>query len=264
MNPLPIEAVSLYGPGLPSWQDAVPLLAEPERYREEAVPPLQTTFITSAVRRRTTPHMQIAIHAADKALEGTDIDRSNIELVFATTEGDLNISHNIFCSLTQETKSVSPTRFHNVILNAAAGHLGILTKNTAGATTVTAANYSMAVGLLQAYTTALVESIPVLFVAYDAPAILQLHNPGGTPMDPFAVGLLLNPRPAKAPLASIRMTLRDDIEATRIDAPALADVSRRSSAAGSLPLLMALASGQPSTVALPYSETQRLLVEVLS
>ncbi|MDR3416520.1 MAG: beta-ketoacyl synthase chain length factor [Nevskia sp.] len=262
MKPLQIETVSLYGPGLPGWHDSIPVLQAPERYNEELTTPLQSPFLTSAIKRRTTQHMQLAIYAADKALEGTDVNPNNVELVFATTEGDLNISHHIFCSLTQETKSVSPTRFHNVILNAAAGHLGILTKNTAGATTVTAASYSMAVGLLQAYTTALTESIPVLYVAYDAPAILQIHT-GSKPIDPFAVGFLFNPHTTSQRVASIQLDLRDGTDITPVDHPVLAEVSKRSSAAGSLPLLMALAEKRPATVALPYSGCQLLQVEVM-
>lgn len=261
MKSLHIEAISLYGPGLPCWNESIPLLLAPEAYREDLVQPLQSTFLTPSIKRKTTEHMQLAIHAADKALEGTNVNHKDIELVFASHAGDLNIAHHICYSLTLEGKPGSPTKFQNVILNAAAGHLGILMKNTASATTVTAASYSMTVGLLQSYTTALTESLPILFVAYDAPAILKI-DPEAPAIDPFAVGFLFNPHRTERSIASIRVNLRDGTEPTPVDDPVLARVSKRSSAAGSLPLLIALAKKQRTTVALPYSGNQVLSIEV--
>jgi hypothetical protein len=261
LKPLYIETISLYGPGLPSWQEAVHTLLAPETYREDITAPLQSTFLSSGIKRKTTQHMQLAIHAADKALEGTDTDLSNIELVFASSEGDLNIAHHICYSLTLEGKPVSPTKFQNVILNAAAGHLGILLKNTASATTVTAAAHSLAVGLLQSYTTSLTESAPILYVAYDAPALLKI-DPYALPIDPFSVGFLLSPAPSERSIASIRLSLQDGTEITPIENASLSRVSARSSTARVLPLMIALARQQPETVALPYSHDQVLSVEV--
>jgi len=251
----------VYGPGLPGWDESIPLLLAPETYNEDLVRPLQSTFLTSSIKRRTTQHMQLAIHAAEKALEGTGTDRSSIELVFATSEGDLDIAHHIFYSLTLEGKPVSPMKFQNVILNAAAGHLGILMKNTASATTVTAASNSLAVGLLQSYTTALTESLPILYVAYDAPSILKM-DPKSKPIDPFAVSFLFRPEPSDRSIASIRLNLLDGTDSTPVDDPVLAQISKRSSAAGSLPLLIALAKKQRAMVALPYSNSQSLNIEV--
>ncbi|MFC5743269.1 beta-ketoacyl synthase chain length factor [Dyella tabacisoli] len=261
MKPLYIETISLYGPGLPSWQEAALTLLAPETYREDMVGPLQSTFLSSGIKRKTSQHMQLAIYAADKALEGTDTDPNDIEFVFASSEGDLNIAHHICYSLTLEGKPVSPTKFQNVILNAAAGHLGILMKNTASATTVTAASHSLAVGLLQSYTTSLTESTPILYVAYDAPALLKI-DPDAAPIDPFSVGFLLSPSPSKRSIASIRLSLQDGTQITPVENANLSRVSTRSSAAGVLPLMIALAKQQQETVVLPYSNQQVLSVEV--
>ena len=262
MKPLYIENISLYGPGLPNWHEAASILRAPEAYLGETLAPLQSPFLSPGIKRKTTLHMQLAIYAADKALEGTDVDPSQIELVFASSEGDLDVTHHICYALTLESKPVSPTKFQNSILNAAAGHLGILTKNTASATTVTAASHSLAVGLLQSCATALVEEAPVLFVSYDAPALLKVKSDTAT-IEPFAVGFLLRPNASKRSLASLQLELREGRETTKIEHDTLSKVAERSSTAGVLPLMMALARGEEASIALSYSPDQVLGVEVV-
>lgn len=261
VKPLYIESVSVYGRGLPSWNESVAKLASPDDFTEEALGGIQCGFLSSSIKRRTTPHMQIAIYAAEQALQGQDANHENIELVFATSEGDLNIAHDICYALTLEDKPVSPQKFQNVILNAAAGHLGIIMKNTASATSVTGAFNSLAVGFLQAYTTAIAEEVPVLYVAYDAPSVLAI-NPDGDMMDPFSVGFLLKPYPSDKSLASLSLNIEEGEITRQIDNELLADISSRSSAAGSLPILVALAKKESANISLPYAENQVLNIEI--
>lgn len=260
-KPLYIEAVSLYGPGMPSWSEAKPLFSQPEVFCDETLAPMQSKFLVSGVKRRTTQHMHVAIYAAERALEEYDGDNENIELVFATSEGDLNIAHDICYALTLEDKPVSPQKFQNVILNAAVGHFGIITKNIASASSVTGATNSLAIGLLHSYASSMAEETPVLFVAYDAPSLLAI-NPNGEPLDPFSVGFIFRPYQTDKSIAAITMRQAEGRAMTRLANPLMERIATRTSSARALTLLSALANNESAEINLPYCENSVLTIEI--
>ncbi|MFZ5602165.1 MAG: beta-ketoacyl synthase chain length factor [Pseudomonadota bacterium] len=261
MNPVYIEALSVLGPGLPDWITAQSILRGVESYQFSPTPPVSCGYLTPNIKRRTSLHMQVALQAAEKALKQSDLDPATIELVFASSEGDLNIADEIFAALTHPEKLVSPQKFQNVILNAAIGHLGIILGNKSSATSVSGGEYSFAVGLLQAAVSAAMENRPVLFVSYDALGPDHV-DPRDASIEPFSVGVLLSPAQTQASIARMVPRLADGGEESAMDSEALEKVRTSIGAARSLPVLSAIATGKARSVSLPYCEKSCLNLEL--
>lgn len=260
MKPVYLDSVSVLGPGLPDWLSAQAIFDGRAGYSFEPTPAVNCGYLSPNVKRRTTLHMQVALHAAEKALAGAAIDPSDIELVFSSAEGDLGIADEIFRALVLPEKLVSPQKFQNVILNAAIGHLGIILKNRSSATSVSGGEYSFAVGLLQAATSVIIENRPVLYVAYDCVGPTHL-DPRKSDSEPFSVGMLLSPTRGDRSIGSLQHALLSEWDDSRLDNPELEQVRCSIGAARSLPLLDAIARNTESAIMFPYCEASGLKVE---
>lgn len=262
MNPVYIEAVSVLGPGLPDWETLQAVLGGRHAYTYERTPPVQCGYLTPNVKRRTTLHMHVAFHVAEKSLQQSGFSPQDIELVFASSDCDLGIADRIFSALSLPEKMVSPQNFQNVILNAAIGHLGIVLGNRASATSVTGGEYSFAVGLLQAATSVATENHPVLYVAYDVlgPEYLDIRDPG---MHPFSVGMVLTPVQTPRSLVGFMLDLVEGEDETTLQPDTLESVRVSSGAARALPLLAAIAAETRDTLRLPYCERNLLNLELV-
>lgn len=261
MNPVYVEALSLLGPGLPDWEAAQAILEGRQAYSYEPTPPVNCGYLTPNIKRRTTLHMQVAFHAAEKSLQQSDVNPQDIELVFSSTDCDLGIADKIFSALSLPEKMVSPQNFQNVILNAAIGHLGIVLGNRASATSVTGGEFSFAVGLLHAATSVLTENHPVLYVSYDVlgPEYLDIREPG---KQPFSVGMVLTPARTPRSLISFVPSLSEGNEETVMQSDALEQVRNGIGAARVLPLLESVLSAAPRTIRVPYCEKTVLNLEL--
>lgn len=260
MNPVYIEAVSILGPGFPDWESAQEIFCDRNEYNPEPTSTVNCSYLSANVKRRTTLHMQVALHAAEKALQQVNMNGADVELVFASNEGDLGIADEIFLALTEPEKIVSPQKFQNVILNAAIGHLGIILGNQHSATCVSGGEYSFAVGLLQAATSAVIENHPVLFVCYDAlgPSRLDPRHVS----EPCSVAVLLSPSKSDYSLASMVPALSGDLRESVMTTDKLEKTRVSIGAARALPLLAAIARESNETVAMPYCEKSILGVEI--
>lgn len=263
MNPVYIDAVSILGPGFPDWATTQAILCEREAYAATPTPAVSCGYLSANVKRRTTLHMQVALHAAEKAMMQTDLNGTDVELIFASGEGDLGIADEIFSALTKPDKMVSPQKFQNVILNAAIGHLGIILGNQHSATSVSGGEYSFAVGLLQAAASVVMENHPVLFVCYDVlgPARLDPRQVGS---EPCSIALLISPQASARTLARIVPTLTETGNETEMETESLEKARVSIGTARALPLLAALARESTDTIVMSYCERSNLSVEITS
>jgi len=275
MKPIFIDAVSVYGKGLLSWDHAKEVFNHLERYDATQIPKLDSGYLTPNNLRRTTHHMHIAFQAADMALKGSDAAKERVEFVFATSDVDLDVAESNCLALSLHDKEISPQKFQNVVLNAAAGHLGVFMKNTSGSTTVSAQDNNFAVGFLQAYTflqvntgpasqvhstpASPVNTTPALLVAYDAPFETR-HGPGHRPF--FCVGMLLTANQTPKSMMSLTPNLVPQPKPTALGHAELEAIRTTAPAAGCLPLLMALAKKTNDTVELVYTEELGLKVSL--
>jgi hypothetical protein len=259
MTTIWLRSVSVFGQGLLGWEHASSIFLDCSSYNPEVMPTIESRFLSPNNKRRTSPHMHMAILAAEHALATANVDGSSVDLVFASSEPDLDIAEGNLLALAKDTKELSPQKFQNVILNAAAGHLGIFMKNTAASTTMSGCNNAFAVGLLETYTTLLQSEKDALFVVYDAASEMP-YSPKGRSF--FSTGMLLTKARPENALAGLNISLSLPSKTTVLTEPRLEHVRRHTPAAACLPLLVALARNQTCPVELDYTEERALVVNL--
>jgi hypothetical protein len=162
-------------------------------------------------------------------------------------------------ALAAPERMVSPTRFTNSVHNAPAGYWHIATASRAASTSLAAFDASFAAGLLEAAVQCHSSGLPVLLVACDVPYPEPLHTVRPI-ADVFAVALVLAP-PDTAGQA-LRIDVLPQADCTRCDSHALEAVRQGIPAARALPLLQALAAGEPRGVVIEGLPGLALRVQV--
>ncbi|CAL1240020.1 beta-ketoacyl synthase chain length factor [Candidatus Methylocalor cossyra] len=255
-----LASVGLRGPGLASWTSSRAVLGGRAPYRPGVLPRPAGTPLPAMERRRATTVTRLAVEVAAETLGPRD--PSGIATVFASSGGEVEVIQAIFEELARPQPVLSPIQFHNSVHNAAAGYWSIATGARSPSSSVGAYDDSFGSGLMEALTQCRTEGCPVLLVAYDCPPGFPLgeHRPL---IAPFAVGLLLTPECGADTLAR----LRAEFVAAAPGASAMLDpdlerLRRGNPAARSLPLLAALAQGEPAEVRLGCGMGGGLLLEV--
>jgi hypothetical protein len=119
-------------------------------------------------RRRAPETVAVALEVAQAACAAAGREAAALPSVFASTHGDLAITDYMCATLASDPRSVSPTRFHNSVHNAAAGYWTIGAGAMQPATAVSAFDATFAQGLLEALVQLDSGSDAVLLVAYDS------------------------------------------------------------------------------------------------
>ena len=170
-----IEGIGFWTDGLPSWQAArdfiaggAPLAGAPRRPSPQLLAPNE--------RRRAPETVAVALEVALAACTAAGRDPASLPSVFASTHGDLPIMDYMCATLTGEPRSISPTKFHNSVHNAAAGYWTIGSGCMHASTAVSAFDASFAQGLVEALAQLAEGAEAVLLAAYDGPAVGPLET----------------------------------------------------------------------------------------
>ncbi|MDO5610199.1 MAG: beta-ketoacyl synthase chain length factor [Pseudomonadota bacterium] len=165
-----IEGMGYWSPGLPSWADARAFIASGEANTH--APNKPTPRLLAANERRRAPEsVAAALDVALAACEMAGRDPSGLSSVFTSTHGDLGITDYMCETLAGPCPcSISPTKFHNSVHNAAAGYWTIGAGCMKPATAISAYQASFAQGLLEALVQLAAGEDAVLLVACDARA----------------------------------------------------------------------------------------------
>ena len=257
-----IEGVGIYAPGLVGWEQAAPVLAGQQPYAPAEPPKLAPALLPADVRRRTTDHIRLAVEVAGEAVRHAQVDAATLWSVFATSESDGVISHNICEEVAKAVPEVSPTRFHNSVTNAPAGYWCMAVQSQAPSTSLSGFDASFGAGLIEAGVQVGAERSSVLLVAHDAPFPEPLHS--ARPMSAiFGVALVLAPARSARSLARLVITIEPTLHAlSRLSDAGLDGLRTGNPAARSLPLLAALARRKAAELFLPYVHSQALRVNV--
>lgn len=259
-----IDGVGLLGPGFDSWDEARAILtgAVAARGGETRLPVPQT--LPAPERRRAGQAVKAALAVGQQALAGAGIAAKDLATVFASSGGDGVNCHEICAALATPDRVISPTRFHNSVHNAPAGYWSISSQAMATSSVLCAHDGSFAAGLLEAMVQAVVEDRPVLLLAYDTEYPEPLRDVRPIPHT-MGVALLVSPRPGPRTVARISLP-RDaaftTTPARTMDEPLLEQLRSAIPTARSLPLLQALASGEPASVVIDYLDGLRLAMRV--
>jgi len=164
-----LEGIGFWCNGLPSWQAARDYArggalpeAAPAKPSPQLLPPNE--------RRRAPDTVAVALEVALAACADAGRDPKTLPSVFASTHGELAITDYMAATLAADPRSISPTRFHNSVHNAAAGYWTIGAGCMAPTTAITALDASFAEGLMEALAQLAAGEEAVLLAAYDSAA----------------------------------------------------------------------------------------------
>jgi hypothetical protein len=245
-----VDSIGIIGPGLDDWPRAKAILRGEEPWRE--TPPALTLppILPAAERRRTGVAVKVALACGHQAITASSLAASDLVSVFSSSGGDGDNCHAICEALASADRLISPTRFHNSVHNAPSGYWGIAMGARPASTSLCAHDASFAAGLLEAMTEVSQGRHPVVLVAYDAPYPEPLRRARPVP-HAFGVALVLAPEPTANAFAAIEVAVAG-ATATRLEDPRLEALRVSVPTARALPLLFALATREPATLALDY------------
>lgn len=244
MNTVYIDAVALWSSQLGDWASAVPALRG-EAVPEPAVPARPTPALLPANERRRAPDtVAVSMEVAARACADAGLAPGTVASVFASTHGDLAITDYMCATLAQAPDTLSPTKFHNSVHNAAAGYWSIATGCMAPYTAVSAWRHTFAAGLVETLAQVHAEHRPVLLAAYD----VESRGPLATvvPSDGMlACALIVVPAPSERSIARLDWRVSQGEGAIKPEARSAAGRALRGNAmADCVALLELLASGR--------------------
>jgi hypothetical protein len=258
---LAVTGIGAWIRGAPDWPSLRSILRGEHDLDADAPAKPAADPLPAAERRRAPDGVRLAVEVAQQACAMAQCDPSALPCVFASTHGELAITDYVCETLASAPQELSPTKFHNSVLNAPAGYWTIATGCTAPSGAVTAHHYSFAAGLLEAAAFACTEQAPVLFACCDVASTGPLAEMTRTTLA-FGMALVLTPvvpggarldwslRDAQSgPLPPVELALR----AVAGDNPANAHA---------LALLAALAGRESTGLALPLSPGLFLDMEI--
>lgn len=164
-----IAGIGFWTRGLPSWDAACAFIGDG---RLPVDPPARPSpqLLAPNERRRAPDTVAVALEVALAACVDAGRDPATLPAVFASTHGDLPITHYMCETLATDPRAISPTRFHNSVHNAAAGYWTIGAGAMTPATAISAYDASFAQGLLEAMVQLATGDEAVLLVGYDGHA----------------------------------------------------------------------------------------------
>lgn len=258
MKPVYVEGVGVFAPGLVGWGQCAAVLSGRTPYVSVPPPRLVPSLLAPDVRRRTTDHIRLAVEVAGEAVRHAQCDAAILASVFASSESDGAITHNICEEVALAAPEVSPTRFHNSVNNAPAGYWCMAVGSQQASTSVAAFDGTFAAGLLEACMQVVTEQCPLLLVAHDTPLPDPLNDvrPMGSG---FGVALVLTALCSPRSLARLEaMPSAEQGQESVLAVPALEALRHANPVARSLPLLAALARQERAHIILPYVGRQTL------
>ena len=201
-----IEGIGYWSNGLPSWTAA-------RDYAHTGVLPADAPsrpspqLLAPNERRRAPETVAVALEVALAACTAAGRDPGTLPSVFASTHGDLAITDYMCTTLAEAPHTISPTRFHNSVHNAAAGYWTIGTACMQATTALSAGGATFAEGLLDALAQLADGSEAVLLVGYDNASVGALRSVN-TATGLLGAALVLSRKPG-AQGAQLRATLVD-------------------------------------------------------
>ncbi|MDQ3056754.1 MAG: beta-ketoacyl synthase chain length factor [Pseudomonadota bacterium] len=236
-----IEGIGFWATGLPTWA-AAKTFAQTGTEPTDAPSRPSPQLLAPNERRRAPESVAVALEVAVAACAAAGRDPKTLPSVFTSTQGDLGITDYMCATLRDEPRTISPTKFHNSVHNAAAGYWTIGNGCMAPATAISAYDASFAQGLLEALVQLAAGSDAVLLAGYDTPATGPL---GGVARSTGLLGAALLLSSATTPQREGAIALRAELidgepESTR---GLLAQRYAGNLMAPMLPLFDALATG---------------------
>lgn len=258
-----VQGVGVLGPGLRGWDESRAVLLGERPHDSRAPLEIGGAFLPATERRRAGRNTRLATEVAREAVAHAGIAPNEAATVFASSSADTEVIHAICETLASPDPAerlLSPTRFHNSVHNAAAGYWSIAAASHQPSTSIACYDSSVAAGLLEAATQAVVEDRPVLLVVYETPYPEPLARVQPT-CAPFGAALLLTRIQSERSIAHLSLHRTTDGGSHPQLTGSLEALRRGNFAARILPLLRALAGEAMASVTLAHIAPHGLRVE---
>ena len=236
-----IAGIGFWTRGLPSWESACAYVDD-GRLPDAAPNRPSPQLLAPNERRRAPETVAVALEVALAACSAAARDPANLASVFTSTHGDLSITDYMCETLVSAPLTLSPTRFHNSVHNAAAGYWTIGAHAMAPATAISALEGSFGQGLLEALVQLATGTDAVLLVAYDSTATGPLAHVSRS--EGLLGGALVLVREALPGQPRLQASLREATPREGEAPGSLADFAKGNAMAPMLPLFEALARKQ--------------------
>ncbi len=261
---LAIEGIGFWAGGLPNWNAACAFVCAGAL---PAAAPLKPApqLLAPNERRRAPDSVALALEVAQAACAMADRDPRTLASVFASTHGDLVVTDYICDTLAAAPETLSPTRFHNSVHNAAAGYWTIGAGCMAASTAISAYDCSFAQGLLEAGVQSRAAGAPILLVAYDGESrgpLKRISRSEGLLAAAMVVNADLGGRAADGRARTLLRLSLLQTAAVATSGDALHARYIGNAMAPMLPLIEALARRSAVSIALRASPRQSLRVDV--
>ena len=260
MQPIHVHGVGFATPGLADWPAARAALRGHGAYTPVPLPVFRTALLPRNESRRAGRGVNLAFRVAEAACSG--FDASRFAAVFASAVGDIDIADSLCSDVNTPQRTISPTRFHNSVHNAAVGYWSIATGSHETATSLSGGIGGFVTALREAWGLVIEGPAPVLLVSFDMDGVGLLHAARPDIGGSCAAAWLLS-RHAEGALASLSHPAISAAAADRLADPGLEALRRVNPTARSLPLFDALARGESRRVVIE-SEQGDLGVDVAS
>tara|TARA_R110000823_G_scaffold171736_9_gene304194 strand:+ start:31705 stop:32505 length:801 start_codon:yes stop_codon:yes gene_type:complete len=263
MDEVYLEAVGLSGPGLAGWEVSQPVLRGEQSWQDQVLPRYKPALLAANERRRATASVRMAFGACEDAVGDRLEEARELASVFVSSGGDYNTHDQICRGLLTEPVMLSPTQFHNSVHNAPAGYWSIATGSSAPSVSLSAFDYGISAGLMEALPLVALEQQSALLVFFDVAPCAPMNQVRAVTRS-FATALWLTPARSANSLASLRLGLRGEAQypETPASAASLETLRLANPAARILPLLERLALGQGATLVFATSAGQSLLLQL--
>lgn len=160
-----IIGVGIAAPGLPDWNTFCRVLDGGQPAEASELP--KTTLLSPRERRRAPATVRLSFAAAEQACAAADMEPADLEAVFCSGMGDLEITDYMCGVLAENPEMLSPTRFHNSVHNAASGYWSIGAGAHGDVTAISGWRDSATAGVIEALSRVHAGQKPVLLVVYD-------------------------------------------------------------------------------------------------
>jgi hypothetical protein len=247
----------LWGPGLVGWDASLPLLRGEVEYAFAPVAKPAPELLSPTERRRSPESVLCALESGLQASRAAALDAGNLISVFSSTHGDLPITDYMCATLATAPETLSPTRFHNSVHNAAVGYWTIGNHCMRPSTAISAHQGAFGAGLLEALSQSACEREPVLLVAYDIAASGPLAQVTRSEFV-FACALVLE----VGEHGGLGLEIKAGHARSEARSPALEALASGNPMAHALATLEALALGESRQWQVPLSTRSHLQLEL--
>ena len=203
-----LSGIGISAAGVPDWDIAQAIVRGERQFEKTEYSYRAPELLSGSERRRCPASVKLALDVSEQARSMAGVKGSDLSGVFASMTGDGPIVTRSMATLADNPHYLSPTDFHNSVHNAAVGYWAIANGSRHGATSLTAAEESVAAALLKAAMQLQSDDVPVMLCAYEVPFSAPLDVAVGIPV-PFGAALVLHREKPPACLASLDISLEE-------------------------------------------------------